>query len=58
MNMTFNLEKGEIISWGIAVINPNQQGVGFVKNVILPEDFNGVNYLYINNNFVKNEPEI
>jgi hypothetical protein len=54
MNITYD-NNGNVIAWGIAVKDPQKEGVNFAENVTVPEDFDGVNYLYIYNQFTEVE---
>lgn len=54
INITYRTG-GTIISWGVAVTNPNLPNILFKENVELPVDFDGINYLFLNDEFVKIE---
>lgn len=56
INLTHKTD-GTIINWGTSVKNPNSEGIVFLENVTLPEDFNGVNYIYLDG-FVQIQEEI
>jgi hypothetical protein len=51
MNLTTDIQ-GNILSWGIAVKNPNRDNVLFYRDINLPINFNGNNYTYNGNEFI------
>jgi hypothetical protein len=51
MNIIYK-NSGDIIAWGTAVKNPNKDGIHFKKDVEIPNNFNGINYLYINDEWI------